>query len=331
MKENFLERKRDRGKTYEQPNKEKEKKLTLEESLVYQDYASKKEGVSFSEKASGESYREAQIFLDIIRRSKVDLAGVDLPKIDFGNIEQIREVEKRLDSAVREIYQAKKENEDSKIQQFLEKTKGIILPLVFSSFILSSGMVKESQASSFNSEAVSAEKKVSQKEMSEQRVIFNRDKTEPQFKGEYINEWVAKQEKSGIQIDKVIISKTWAHRIKAGEVRPFYSVAGYAEIAVVLKDGTVVKLEGEKSLAGEHQGTGDIFRWISDKMEDAIKKTTGKEVILTDYATWGNELRAQNLAIIDALGQFEQKYKKKKSSYQQFSKPSQHRDGDRQK
>lgn len=326
-KNNPLERKRDRGKTYEQLDPQDER-LALEESLVYQDYASKKEGLPFSEKASIDSYREARIFLNILEEKQFNLDGIDLSKFDFNNLDQIQEVEKRLDSALKSIYQNKGKCKDSKLNQILAKTKGIVLPLVFSSFILSAGLIEKSQATELAERRGSTiEKQVSEKEMMAERVIISKDKSHLQFQKDFVIDWIVNQEKLGIQIDKVIINRTGSKRIKKGGENPYYDVEGDANITVIIKNGPTLVLEGRAGIARFHEG--DIFRWLSIKIEEAIKKSTGKEVTLTDYATQTNEMRVQALAVLNALDQFDYHYKNKDFKTNKKEQKNQHRGGDK--
>ena len=49
-----------------------DKRLSEKEAIIYQDYATKKDGIKFSEQASDEAYAEAQEVIDDLRKNESD-------------------------------------------------------------------------------------------------------------------------------------------------------------------------------------------------------------------------------------------------------------------
>jgi hypothetical protein len=71
-------------------------RLSNNESLLYQTYATEIEGKDFNEQASPEAYEEAEKLLRQFQDPKFDWLGVDWNKIDFKNLKDIKDVEKRV-------------------------------------------------------------------------------------------------------------------------------------------------------------------------------------------------------------------------------------------
>lgn len=87
----------------ETPQKPEEKGLLSEkEALAYQDYATNKEGIEFSEEASEESYKEAEMLLKELQAKGIDLGEIDLEKIDLFDLVIQKDVSKRLENAVQQ-------------------------------------------------------------------------------------------------------------------------------------------------------------------------------------------------------------------------------------
>jgi hypothetical protein len=77
--------------------------LSLEQALLFQEYATKLENIEFSIKASDESYEEAKKLLDKLKDSGFSWLNIDWDKIDLNNIGEIKDIEKRLSDTAKEI------------------------------------------------------------------------------------------------------------------------------------------------------------------------------------------------------------------------------------
>lgn len=147
MKENFFEQdvkgsERQESKIIQDQNQKENSlnkkevadgKLSEHEAMLYQDYASSLSGKSFSEKVDDKSYQEAEIFLEKLKGRQIDGLNIRWDKLDLRDISQYKEVEERLDEAVRCVIRSTK---DRNLITFLEKYKGIILPIALSVAIL---------------------------------------------------------------------------------------------------------------------------------------------------------------------------------------------------
>jgi hypothetical protein len=71
-------------------------KLTNNEALLYQTYATQVEGKKFDEQASPEAYGEAEKLLRQFQDPKFDWLGVDWDKVDFKNLKDVEDVEERV-------------------------------------------------------------------------------------------------------------------------------------------------------------------------------------------------------------------------------------------
>ncbi|MCX6761743.1 MAG: hypothetical protein NTY33_02760 [Candidatus Moranbacteria bacterium] len=118
---------------FSQPSSEG--KLSEEQALLYQEYATKLEGKEFSEKSSNEAYEEADMLLKKLQDSQFDWLGIDWDKVDFKDSSQIRDMEKRLDAAVRSLAQNEKDN-DGILRKIANSSKGAILPFALSVMLL---------------------------------------------------------------------------------------------------------------------------------------------------------------------------------------------------
>lgn len=118
-----------------------EERLTKEQALLYQEYATKSEGKKLSERAGKGAYEEAEQLLAKLKDKKFDFLGIDWDKIDFDNMEQVSDVQERLDVAARAILETQPEDEEAGEKGLMSKLgemkKFIILPLALSIGIIS--------------------------------------------------------------------------------------------------------------------------------------------------------------------------------------------------
>lgn len=125
------------------------KRLSKDEALAYQDYATSKEGAAFSEQAKDESYAEAEMFLEELQGKGIDLGKIDFKKIDLADLLVQDEISERLSKAILE-YTKGKEREGilKKINEAMEKTgiKRVVALAVTLSILLSVAGVKSAEA-----------------------------------------------------------------------------------------------------------------------------------------------------------------------------------------
>lgn len=105
-------------------NFEKYNQLNKEEALAYQDYATKKESIAFSEQAKEESYIEAEMFLKELSEKGINLEGVDFSKIDLSNVVIQEDISERLQYAIWEYVENHKNDKlPENFKQNIEEAK----------------------------------------------------------------------------------------------------------------------------------------------------------------------------------------------------------------
>ena len=118
----------------------KDERLSNDEALLYQEYATKIEGREFSEQADKESYKEAENLIEKLRGSGLDWVGIEWDKIDLKDIRQIRGTQERLDTVARLVLESRAKDgtkeENQKWKEVVSKTRGVLLPFVAAMGIL---------------------------------------------------------------------------------------------------------------------------------------------------------------------------------------------------
>lgn len=111
-------------------------RYNMEEALVAQQYATDKEGKGFSEKASPESYAEAERVIGLLRDKKFDWLGIDWKKVDFKNIDA--DAESRIRAALETILESRK------VKNAPPALVRKYMPLVFAASLLMAACEKKS-------------------------------------------------------------------------------------------------------------------------------------------------------------------------------------------
>lgn len=87
----------------EKDEKSDEERLSQEEAILYQVYATEIEGKGINEQASEESYAEAEKLLARLKEKNFDWLKIDWNQIDFKNVEHVKDIEGRLDVAIKQM------------------------------------------------------------------------------------------------------------------------------------------------------------------------------------------------------------------------------------
>lgn len=127
----------------EEKNKETENgRLTVEKALLYQQHATEKQGIGFSEEADKESYEEAEALLNELKEKGIVLEGMDLVGV---NLKDIAQQDKLGESLEKEVAQLAMKKEDAgimgKIGEVMETSgiKKIVLLLSLFSVLSAEG------------------------------------------------------------------------------------------------------------------------------------------------------------------------------------------------
>lgn len=129
----------------------RDEKLSENEALLYQDYATKKEGVGFSEKADAESYAEADALITKIREAHLDWLDIDWDDLQIQKIEKIEEAEKRLDFVIRHLVAQGKDDSEGTLAKLSNRFSATVIPLMTAMTILSGSVFpQEALAESVN-------------------------------------------------------------------------------------------------------------------------------------------------------------------------------------
>ena len=92
-------------------NERMEGQLSEDEALLTQQYATQQEEAGFSEKASPETYAEAQKIIEQLRQDKFDWVGIDWDNIDLRNVGGSN-IEARLNAALQAVLESGGSKED---------------------------------------------------------------------------------------------------------------------------------------------------------------------------------------------------------------------------
>ena len=111
-------------------------RLSKKEAIAHQSYATAREGKPFSKQVSPEAYDEAQMFVEQLKTREFDWLGINWNKVDLRNIEDIRDVERRLDIAVRTAIE--KDGSGLTISSFLRGYKPVLTLAMSAMFLFSS-------------------------------------------------------------------------------------------------------------------------------------------------------------------------------------------------
>lgn len=126
---------------------EEEGLLTEKEALLYQEYASQKEGKQFSEQADKQTYQEAERLIDEIRATGIDLDKISLGSIDLSNVASIEDANQRLAGAINRI--AERTNNKTitgALRETLGKRYGSSIAACTAMLVLLSSTLKKSDA-----------------------------------------------------------------------------------------------------------------------------------------------------------------------------------------
>lgn len=304
----------------------KDKRFSQEEALVYQDYATKKEGAAFSEKAGESSYEEAEKLIEYLRSKNFDWIGIDWDKVDFRNAQERATVEKRLDAALRELIGIEDPDGKSGISSYLRSMKGVILPFVLAASLIA-GKTAESAWPSIpaNMRSKTTEKAQTLKSggsetnpLRDANIEFKHDtragRVSPETPESYrfysmIMEWKsAHPEVKNITIDSVTSQSVPGRSYKGlgGMEITHENLFGKAEIRIETMNGKTLECRGQslKTFApyGSITGIDEVFEF----MERGIDKITGTKPEFHTYASnTFARLRVEKEAIQDALRQCE--------------------------
>jgi len=131
-----------------------DERLSESQALIYQDYAARIEGKKFSEQAGKNSYKEAQQLVDILKSNNFDWLNIDWNNVDFDDAVKIESVEKRIDAALREIIKREDPKAKTQLGQWLESTRGMILPFAMATALM---IGKADNLSAFDNSKLSPE------------------------------------------------------------------------------------------------------------------------------------------------------------------------------
>lgn len=276
----------------EQAQNPVEDKLTKEQALLYQEYATKSEGKKFSERAGKEAYKEAEELLAKLKDKKFDFLGIDWGKIDFDNMEQVSDIQERLDVAARAILETQSEDEETggkgRMSKLGEMKKFIILPLALSIGIISGCL---------DPKAEELEKARIKKE-TEQQTALKSQMEDLAKKG--INFKIDAYDKDSRANFKQLIAE-WAHDNINEEA--------LKKIELISVDSTnhdyEITTEGEKTDIVKETVTANLIFLTKDKKVQMIKGVYVGENAFKHgpFSNHNKELKSRGEAVKDALEQ----------------------------
>jgi len=116
----------------------KDERLSSEEALLYQEYATKVAGKKFNEQADNTAYQEAEEVIKKLNDAKFDWLGIDWGKIDTKDIDKISETEQRIDFIVRQLV-SNGEDHNGMLADLVNKFKHGCIPIMAALAVLSVG------------------------------------------------------------------------------------------------------------------------------------------------------------------------------------------------
>jgi hypothetical protein len=275
-------------------------RLSESEALLYQYYATSKEGLKPSKEgyissveATIQSYEEADQLIEKLRDKKFDFLQIDWKNLDLKDIDQFNELEKRLDEAVRMIANLQ---EKSELKSLTDKFKGVILPLILSaSILLSQGIPAEAR-----SQENKAKETVKQEEVLSDFSLKILGAETPRYK-KLLSDWIGEKEKRGVLIENIHMDVSHKNVREIDRQGDNFSLAEVkVKLIVRLNNGKIFFAE---SMARSNDSPDSISNKAANYGEQLIKKITSQDVNLTDATDIApvNVFRAEFQALQSAL------------------------------
>lgn len=101
--------------------KEPSERLGKEEALLYQSYATEKEGVDFSEQADEQSYAEADLLIKELQSRGFDFDGMDYNALNLRDAYKLDKLNDRLEKSIAKLVNPKTDSKG-----ILEKINGVL-------------------------------------------------------------------------------------------------------------------------------------------------------------------------------------------------------------
>jgi hypothetical protein len=222
-----------------------DERLSKEEALLYQEYATKLENKEFSEQASGEAYEEAEQLLEKLKDSNFDWLGIDWDKVDLKNSNELRDVEKRLDAAVKSLSEAEKED-GGILRRIVSNSKGVVIPLALSIALLLN--VKDAKAGEEWDKDLNAQYTEYQEKMPNLKINFRvNDWNAGLYYENAVYEWAENNPDKVKNIDAIFIDDAACDvkSKKEGESYNILDVEAKTKIIILTKDKKALIVEGE--------------------------------------------------------------------------------------
>lgn len=231
------------GHFEEKPKGNETGRLSQEEALLYQEYATKIANKEFNEQSDEGSYQEAEELIDKLKDEKFDFLGIDWDKVKVGDINKISEAEQRLDFVIRQLVIDGKDH-GGVLAGLADKFKSAVIPLVAAFAVFSAGeFPKDAMAESvavYQKGHMENEGKVNivideRLEVTEGRISKNHEFEMKVNITSSIKKWLLENPDTANQIDAIVVEtavdeRTWPD-------------------ASLKKDGLITEQEGTKDFS----------------------------------------------------------------------------------